>query len=318
MRRFPYDKRLFKAASLSSAALLLGAIGLPARGLTIVPTYAASIPAGQLANVQSAFAYAISQFTSQFNDAITLNITVAGGTTGLGGSSTNLQGTNTFTQIKNALNTHKTTSADNSTVANLTSDPTGGGTFWLPFAEAKALGFRTANNVATDGTFTYNDTLAYSFDPNNRAVGGAYDWIGVAEHEVGEIMGRITSLGGSIGGGPAYMPFDLMRFKGSGVRSELASDSGVYFSVDNGGTNLKNYNFPNGNGSDNQDWASGSNDSFNAFTSSGVQNDITAVDLTVMDVIGYTPAPEPTSFITCGGALVGGLLLRRRRVAALV
>ena len=68
-------------------------------------------------------------------------------------------------------------------------------------------------------------------------------------------------------------------------------------------------NFPSGNGSDPQDWASGVADSYNAFEgSSNTKNDITAVDKTAMDVIGYDLVPEPGSAIllaVAAGVLVG-------------
>src|SRR5439155_15246694 len=41
------------------------------------------------------------------------------------------------------------------------------------------------------------------------------------------------------------------------------------------------------NGGDDGDWASGTNDAFNAFSSSSVMNSITPVDVREMDVLGY-------------------------------
>src|SRR5207248_11215646 len=105
-------------------------------------------------------------------------------------------------------------------------------------------------------------------------------------HEFSEIMGRIGGLGASIGGNPAYLQMDLFHYTAANTRG-LTNGAGRSFSFNNGTTLLKAFNFPNGNGSDAQDWASGTNDAFNAFSSSGVKNDLTAVDLQVMDVIGY-------------------------------
>src|SRR5205085_3026790 len=113
-----------------------------------------------------------------------------------------------------------------------------------------------------------------------------------------EIMGRIPLMGENLSGSTDYMLMDLFHYTGAGVRG-LNNGVGRFFSINNGTTLLKAFNFPNGNGSDPQDWASGANDCFNAFGSFSVRNDLTPVDLRVMDVIGYdfasgTPTPTPT------------------------
>ena len=58
-------------------------------------------------------------------------------------------------------------------------------------------------------------------------------------------------------------------------------------------TNLKTFNFPNGNGTDPQDWAPGTNDACNNQSVEGAENDFSQVDVTAMDVMGYTVAAAP-------------------------
>jgi len=87
-------------------------------------------------------------------------------------------------------------------------------------------------------------------------------------------------------GTPIYVQMDLMHYTGAGVRG-LNKGPGRSFSFDNGTTLLKAFNDEDANMGDNQDWADGTNDAFNAFGSDGVLNDFSAVDMQNMDVIGY-------------------------------
>src|ERR1017187_902227 len=279
---------------------LLLAGSLSAHALTIVrsndPSLTANLSPTDVAAASGAFDYAAAQYSALYNDPIQVNITLAAvpGTGTLGGSSTALVGFFSYTTIRNALIADAVSPDDATAIAaNLpVSDPTGGHNWVTSRAQGKALGL-VASDATTDGTFTFGAGFSYTYDPNNRAVAGKIDFIGVAFHEISEIMGRIPGLGANFGdGGPDYLPFDLFRYTGSATRS-FTGGSGNYFSIDNGATDLKNFNFPNGNGSDPQDWASGANDAYNAFSSSSVLNALTAVDIQAMDVIGYNLGAAP-------------------------
>lgn len=283
---------------------LLIAASISAQALTIVRTNSANmsntsiISAADAAAASAAFDYAAAQIMARYNDPIQINITlnVVSGTGTLGGSSTFVLGAYTYSQVKTALIADGVSADDATFNATLPStDPSGTNHYYVPRAEAKALGL-IASDASADGTFTFGAGFSYTYDPNNRAVSGKFDFIGIAFHEITEIMGRIPGLGANFGGA-TYFPYDLHRFTGSGVRG-LTGGAGVYFSIDNGVTNLKNFNNAVANGGDAQDWASGTNDAFNAFSGTGVLNAFTPVDVQVMDVIGYNLIPPCTINLT--------------------
>src|SRR5262249_43386185 len=145
------------------------------------------------------------------------------------------------------------------------------------------------------------------YDNSDGVSSGQYDFYGVVAHEFTEILGRMDLFGATIGGTPnGYDLFDMFHYTAPGVHT-FTGTSTNYFSINNGTTNLDNFNLdPTG---DPGDWAgSAGNDSFRAFSGSGVANGISQADLATLSALGYSLV-SPTSFAvvaTTAQAVQGG------------
>ncbi len=273
---------------------------------------ASSAPAGFQTAVQAAVQY----LESIFSNDVTINISVGwgevGGETlpaGSVASSTSAGYSLSYDELRNAFWADAATpDALAAALALPATDPTNGGTFYVPAAEAKALGLIDPNGSALDGSIGLDSSTTFTFDPNNRAVPGAVDAIGAIEHEITEILGR-TSLAGAVqpDGTSAFGPLDLFRYTAPGALAPTAGNA--FFSID-GKTMLQAFDNP-ANGGDSGDWAQTVHgDSFDAFADTGQAMTMTAVDLREMDVLGYhaaptTPAtPTPTGAATSQGVTV--------------
>ena len=194
----------------------------------------------------------------------------------------------TFASLKNLLTAAATSATDQASLAAMaTVDPTNGGAFWVSDAQARVFGLGSEPGYTDpeDGFVGISSSLNFSWDPLNRAVAGAYDAVGALEHEIAEVLGRYSYLGGSgsFNGKKLYAPLDLFRYTSPGVHS--VSFSGGNFSVD-GQTMLLPFNNPN-SGGDGGDWDSSVvGDSYGS-AYNGVAGFVSPTDLQVMDVLGY-------------------------------
>jgi hypothetical protein len=254
-----------------------------------------SAPAGFTSDVLTAVNY----LETQFVDPVTITIDVGyneidGGGLGsgdLGESLTYLTSTS-YASLLGAVKADATDATDASVVASLpATNPVSGGNDWVTSAQAKALGL-VASNTSLDGyvgfgtssLFTYGDTAT-----TGTVASGTYDFFGTVVHEITEVMGRQMLTGETLGGlANSYSLLDLLHYSAPGTRDFSASTAG-YFSVNGGVTNLGQFNTLSGG--DAGDWASSvSNNSFDAYATSGAINAVTTNDLTEIDAIGWNAA----------------------------
>jgi hypothetical protein len=246
--------------------------------------------AGAPAAFKTALAAAAQYLDTLITNNITINIAVGwgednGAAIGLGALAEGapVQGIGmSYGALEAELSTHATTAADRTFVGSLpTTDPTGGGQFYIASAQEKAWGLLPADNSAIDGAIGFSSTDPFSFDPNARAQPGLYDFIGTAEHEITHAMGRFAGLQWAPGW---YSPMDLTRYTGPGNLA-LTAGSPASFSVDGGKTLLVPFDgTPTG---DAGDWASSvKHDAFGYGAMDSVQS-VSVTDVRMMDVLGF-------------------------------
>jgi hypothetical protein len=261
--------------------------------LVITPTFTANFDTNFGADAtaaQAAWVAAAQVFTSHFSDSININITVdaVAGTNVFGQSSTSLLSIS-YADLLAKVSANATTQNDQIAVgpggSMTAADPTSGtGTWWLTRSQAKALG-QIPDDMSEDGVTTFGAGNPFTF--SGAITAATFDFQGVAAHEISEVMGRLGLSGGTVGTtANSFSLIDNFSYTGPGMKG-LGGGPGNNFSIDNGTTLLKLWNDPTVNGLDSRDWAPGTDDAFNQFSAPGVVNPVSAVDLQLMDVIGY-------------------------------
>ena len=256
----------------------------------------ASAPAA----LQEGFTQALANFSANLFVPVTINLAVGHGFVGTTGQSvqagasaqtisTQPSSTPTYAQLRDALiNNAKTPEAINAlTFAFPSSDPTGAFVWNITQAHCKALGLNAlvSSTVLDINTGFQSGETWFVGTPN-----GGLDAVGTVMHEVSEGLGRQMAVAPTQP--DIWWTLNRFRYASAGVVSTANGSTASYFSIDNGTTNLGNFNT---HGGDPFDWDAGtvdsSTDCCNAFASSNAVEPFTATDYALMDMIGYSAAP---------------------------
>jgi Hint domain len=171
-------------------------------------------------------------------------------------------------------------------------DPSNGSgfNFELYPAQEKALGLLPANGGEIDGYVGFSKTEPFNFGTVETDVTGEFDFIGDAEHELTHVLGRISQQEFNSGAAGVFSLLDLFRYKSPGTLA-IGNTGSTYFSLDNGTTDLKNFDPTNGMSGDRADWGHGTiADSFNQFVAAGTVLPLTSVDVDMLNVLGFSIA----------------------------
>src|SRR5437763_4817572 len=256
-----------------------------------------SYDANTLRNAPSAFFnavnYVVNLFDSVFTTNVTVNIEIGYGNfpydnsvvPALGESEQNNLAFANYNQVEQQLIGQGAPGAN--ILPGVSPVP---GSLVMGSAQEKALGLIGASSsldgwvgIASNATVQQQTGGSWSFSPTATPGANQYYIVGTLEHEITEVMGRISYL--DVRG--EYGVMDLYRYAAPGVH-QIGTGGPAYFAIDGGRTNLDNWNNTQLSASgDIGDWASSAGaDAFNAFSNPGLINGVTAIDVTLMDALG--------------------------------
>lgn len=330
-------------------------------------TFNFTAPVGTDQRAINGFAQAGNLWSALFTDPVTININI--GFTALGsgilGQASSTQGTISYSSFRNALSNDRTSADDFTAVSNLTSNsafnllinrtsnnPNGAGsatpyldndgdanntTIRMTYANAKALGLLNANNSASDASITFSSNFTFDFDRSDGISSGAYDFIGIAAHEIGHALGFISGVDilDYNSSGTYYRddqftyvaPLDLFRFstlsRDNNAIDWTADSRPKYFSLDQGVTALANFSTGQTWGDGNQDSHWKDNLSLGLLDPTAAPRELLSIssnDLRALDVIGWNrvsstnAVPEPLTILGAMTALGFGIKFKRKLI----
>jgi hypothetical protein len=293
--------------------------------------------------VYDGFVAAGERWSALFTDNVTINVFIDSEPLGAGvlGQTGNALYYESYSGLKTALAGDATSATDATAVAHLqpgnltfaanhTSDCGNCAPVYLDHngnfnnqnvvvsgSEAKALGLLAPTNATLDGSITFSSTFNFDFNPLDGIAANAYDFTGVATHEIGHLLGFTSSVDdydicganpsqcGGVLGEANYAPtvLDLFRYStdsGFGTLMDMSVDTRArYFSIDGGATLGAMFsdgaNF--GDGSQASHWKD--NLGLGVMDPTASQGELMAItqnDIQALDAIGWNvAAPEPYS-----------------------
>ncbi len=341
---------------LKLVPLLAVAYGGSAQALEFKFTYAANMDQRALKGFQEA----AKLWSNVLKDDVTVNLNIGFSTLGAGilGSTGSTRASVSYTDFREAMVADATTANDRKAVAGLKDgpalavvmngtgvNPNGVGsatpfldnngnanntTIRMTLANARALGLYYDQNDVSDASISFSDAWNWDFNRVDGIASNAFDFIGVAAHEIGHALGFVSGVdtldlnraGNFSDAAFTYIaPTDVFRCsdlsRSMGGDLDFSADNRTkYFSLDNCKTTLTTFSTGRTYGDkqqashwkDNRDI--GIMDPTGAY---GEYMDITAVDFQMFDTIGWNFVPEPGSMALLGFGAIGLAASRRRR-----
>lgn len=358
-------KTLLTAITLATAAVA-------AASATAAPVFNLQFTPGTSAQAQEGFMAAAARWSDLLRDDVTINLTVGfnpldPGILGQAGSARQLYSYSTFrTSLTNDITSTADTTATSSLpggstfgmLLNRTANSPNGAGSAMPFvdndndannrgvrittAEAKALGLAPTMQTlagclaACDAFIQFNSNFTFDFNAADGINASAFDFVGVAAHEIGHSLGFISGVDilDINSTAPDLFPdsefsyvsgLDMFRYSAQsaalGVIDWTADDRDKYFSIDGGVTAGPQFStgMLHGDGRQASHWK---DDMFiglmDPTAGMGEALQISRNDLLAMDVIGWdvSPIPEPSGVAMLGAGLLllGGRAARRSKI----
>lgn len=317
--------RMPRASTVVTMVLALaGALGVVANahadGLVINASFS-----GFNSTAQGTIQNAINFYQETFSNAITVGISFAPGssTSSLGASFSQMAMISYAGYLSDLQSTASTDATDTTALAHLpgsAASPDGFSTIYIKAANAAAIGAYPA--TTTGGSITFNMGLIAAADGGTCSGANCYSLMGVAEHEIDEILGLGSNAFGTFNpvGGIGAAPFaeDLYRYTSGGALSFSASSTdAAYFSLD-GSNDLVQFNNSK-TSEDAGDWVT-YNPAYvqdaEATPGSTPLLNVNSPEVVALDAVGYnlaTPEPPSVWLLGAGVLLLLGMGWRQQR-----
>lgn len=358
---------------LNALQAVLAASLVATSGASHALTFNLTFTPGTSATEQASFIAGAAMWSSVFSDPVTVDLTV--GTSSLGvsilGQAQSRYVDFSYTQVRNALVADASSALDTTAVANLQpgasvdmlinltrDNPNGAGSLTpyldndgnannsvisITAANARSLGLAAGSgnlsgacNVSCDAFIEFSSDFAWDHDRSDGISANAFDFIGVAAHEIGHALGFVSGVdvldyfGGTDFDAVQYTfvsTLDLFRYSAlstaSGVIDWTADTRAKYFSVDGGATVGAGFSTGIDRGDNRQASHWKDNLGLGMLDPTANPGELLAIssnDLQAMDAIGWNTVaaiPEPSTYALFGAGLgLVGFMARRRRTAA--